>query len=273
MDQFILFGDSITQQCFTQEDKRGFFGPALTDYYVRRLDVTNRGLSGYNTTQALKVLPQIIPSPQKARVRFMTIFFGANDARLPDTPGGPQQHVSINQYKNNLRKIATHSCVEAHHSIRVVLITPPPVDERKLLEADRAKYPDVVSESGRTVMRRTAHTTAMYAQAVRDVGADLQLPVLDIWSAMAREAGHAWKADDLNDFDKPSFGSYNASVNTTLQSFLHDGLHFSKSAYRLLFDELIALIEKTWPDDTPDKIPFALPVWDDEEGWKRRGSL
>lgn len=46
MDQFLLLGDSITQQSFGQD--RGFaFGAALSDAYVRRLDVVNRGLSGY----------------------------------------------------------------------------------------------------------------------------------------------------------------------------------------------------------------------------------
>lgn len=45
MDQFLLLGDSITQQSFGQD--RGFaFGAALSDAYVRRLDVVNRGLSG-----------------------------------------------------------------------------------------------------------------------------------------------------------------------------------------------------------------------------------
>lgn len=38
MDKFILFGDSITQQSFSQQN--GFaFGAALSDEYVRRLDV------------------------------------------------------------------------------------------------------------------------------------------------------------------------------------------------------------------------------------------
>lgn len=54
LDQIILFGDSITQQSFSQE--RGFaFGAELSNQYVRKLDVINRGFSGYNTAQALKV--------------------------------------------------------------------------------------------------------------------------------------------------------------------------------------------------------------------------
>ncbi len=39
--------------------------------YIRRLDVVNRGFSGFNTTQALRILPQIMPVPEEAKVRFM----------------------------------------------------------------------------------------------------------------------------------------------------------------------------------------------------------
>jgi hypothetical protein len=38
MDQFVLFGDSITQHSFSQE--KGFaFGAELSDQYARKLDV------------------------------------------------------------------------------------------------------------------------------------------------------------------------------------------------------------------------------------------
>ena len=81
----------------------GVLGPQLADAYVRKLDIINRGLSGYNTRQALAILPQVIPSPQQARIRFLTIFFGANDARLPDTLPEPQQHVPLEEFMENMR--------------------------------------------------------------------------------------------------------------------------------------------------------------------------
>lgn len=150
MDQFILFGDSITQQAFTEEGTP--FGARLSDAYIRKLDIVNRGLSGYNTTQALEILPKVMPTPAQARVRLMWIFFGANDARLPNTPGGPQQHVPLEKYKDNLREIATHPCILAHEGIRLILVTPPPVDERMLEQADEEKY-------GQRMLRRQAKVT------------------------------------------------------------------------------------------------------------------
>jgi hypothetical protein len=63
-------------------------------------------------------------------------------------------------------------------------------------------------------------------------------------------------------------GSMSAPESTQLQGFMHDGLHFSRSAYELLYNELMALIERTWPDEMPERLPFVLPRWDDEEAWK-----
>lgn len=157
MDQFILFGDSITQQAFTAEGIP--FGARLSDAYIRKLDIVNRGLSGYNTTQALQILPRIMPKPSQARVRVMWIFFGANDARLPNTPGGPQQHVPLEKFKDNLRAIALHPCVLAHEGIELILVTPPPVDERMLEKADEEKY-------GQRMLRRQAQVTGEFAMLV-----------------------------------------------------------------------------------------------------------
>lgn len=266
MDQFILFGDSITQQSFTPEDGRGYFGPALTDYYVRRLDIINRGFSGYNTSQALTILPQFMPPPEQARVRFMMIFFGANDARLPNTPGGPDQHVPLEEYKANLKNIATHACIKAHKDVGIILVTPPPVDERKLVEADQAKYPGMG-----LVLRRTAKITARYAQAVRELGDELDVSVLDIWSTMARCAATVARctgATPAMPGNECLPGSHDAPANPVLQGLLHDGLHFSQSAYKLLFKELISLIQHKWPDQMPERLSFVLPAWDDEEAWK-----
>lgn len=270
MDQFILFGDSITQQAFSQdappghEEPSGFFGPALSDAYVRKLDVVNRGLSGYNTRQALKVLPQVIPRPDEARVRFLTIFFGANDARLPDTYPDPQQHVPLEEFVDNVKAIAGHPCVLVHKDIRIILITPPPFHERSALQADRVK--DNIREPN---LRRTADAAATYAQAVRELGHKTNLPVLDLWTAMMRRAGYEGIGID-DDVVPGSMGDcgMGSQTNTMLKSYLHDGLHFTRAAYGVLFEELMALIERSWPDQMPEALPFVLPRWDDEEAWK-----
>jgi len=55
-DVFMLFGDSITQGAW-EPDMNGF-GQRLSHIYARKLDVLNRGFSGYNTDWALPVFEQ-----------------------------------------------------------------------------------------------------------------------------------------------------------------------------------------------------------------------
>lgn len=270
MEQFILFGDSITQQSYSQdtppgcEHPSGFFGPALADAYVRKLDVINRGFSGYNTRQALQVLPKVIPSPQQARVRFLIVFFGANDARLPDTYPEPQQHVPLEELKENLRAIVDHPSVRAQSDARLILITPGPVHERSAMRADKEKDP-----SREPIVRRSAQTTATYAQAVREVGKDLGVEVLDLWSAMMKHAGY--HGNGVEDHSVPGTAANNdtdSASDLALRSYLHDGLHFTRTGYEVLFAELMALIKRTWPDQMPEALPFVLPRWDDTDAWK-----
>lgn len=78
--QFVLFGDSITQKSFGP----GGWGGALADAYQRRVDIINRGYSGYNTPWALPLLDHIFPAEITGKVQLATVFFGANDATLPD---------------------------------------------------------------------------------------------------------------------------------------------------------------------------------------------
>nr|POE66160.1 isoamyl acetate-hydrolyzing esterase 1 like [Quercus suber] len=263
MDQFLLFGDSITQHSSAGDGGEFNFGGALTNAYMRKLDIVNRGLSGYNSSQALHVLPNILPSPIHARLRLMTIFFGANDARLPNMPGGPEQHVSLDQYKANLKSIVAHPSLKAHSNVRVILITPPPIEERKLHETDLRKFPEL----GHT-LRRTAANTARYAEVVRHVGQELQIPVLDIWSAMMSRASSGEMVFHETP-PKPLPGSLEMAPNAVLDKFLHDGLHFSSEGYKVLYDELIMLIQATWPDQAPDKLERILPDWDDTVSWKK----
>lgn len=260
MDQFILFGDSLIQQAFSEEGR--VFGATLTDLYIRKLDIVNRGFSGYNTSQALHILREIVPVPSKVRVRFMMIWFGANDARLPNTPGGPQQHVPLDQFKENLRRIATHPCIRAHEGIRVILVTPPPVDERMLELADQEKY-------GYAMLRRTAGTTCKYARAVNDLGKELNLPVLDVHFKMM---SHCHKSTNPNDYSYLP-GLKDTPVSKLLQEYLRDGLHLSRLGYELLYKELLLLIKEEWPDQMPEELPFVFPAWDDEQVFKKEGSV
>ena len=46
-----------------------------------------RGYSGYNTRWARLLLPKIFPTSPPVPAKLVTVFFGANDAALPDRLG------------------------------------------------------------------------------------------------------------------------------------------------------------------------------------------
>ncbi|KAF2732116.1 SGNH hydrolase [Polyplosphaeria fusca] len=243
-DQFLLFGDSITQDASNQQ--RGFgFAAALQHAYIRRLDVVNRGLSGYNTRQALKVLPAIIPSPEQARIRFLAVFFGANDAAVPHSE--TKQHIPLDEYKANLRKILTHPAVTAHNA-RIILVAPPPVNEHLF---------DPVN--------RVAAGTKQYADAAVQIGVELSVPVVNLWEAFMVKTG--WEADQWK-IGQPIPGSLNVAQNDALVELMYDGLHFNPAGYDVLFQEMQKLIAATWPDQVPEKLPMVLPAWNDAVAWE-----
>lgn len=197
---------------------------------TRQLEYMLIKRSGYNTIQALKVLPKIVPSPDKAKIRLMvglssayrepysnvtkTIFFGANDAASDEyVEGIPVQRVPLAQYKENLINIATDPCVQAHKP-SLVIITPPPVDE----------YPMAISDKSRGFkeVKRTAERTKSYADAAKEVGKELGIPVLDAWTAFMKKAG--WKEGD------PLVGSQSVPRSPVFEMLMYDG-EFAASAY------------------------------------------
>jgi len=132
------------------------------------------------------------------------VFFGANDACLPGS--STDQHVPLDQFKKNLKAIVNHSSVIAQKP-RMILITPPPVNEYRLEESDLVK--------GLTDPRRTAEHTKKYADATREIGAELGVVVFDIWSLFMAKAG--WNAGE------PLVGSKKVPRSEILDKLLVDG--------------------------------------------------
>ena len=90
---------------------------------------------------------------------------------------------------------------------RIILITPPPVDEYRLEECDR--------EKGVHEIRRTAEHTKHYADACRGVGHEHGVVVLDLWSILMKKAG--WKEG------MPLYGSKKIERSRVFGELLHDG--------------------------------------------------
>ncbi|KAH8795418.1 GDSL Lipase/Acylhydrolase family protein-like protein [Hyaloscypha finlandica] len=250
LDQFVIFGDSITQGAWDQS--RGFaMGAELASAYSRRFDVMNRGFSGYNTDHALKVVHNILPQahPQQVAVRFLVIWFGANDANKNPIQA---QYVPPDRFKKNLLEIINHPVVTVH-SPNIILITPPPFEETMLVELQE--------EWGVPPPTRKAMDAQEYAELVKEVGKEAGVPVLDVWSAFMEKAG--WKAGD----PLPIPGTLELGKSKELEELSYDGLHVSPQGYRIVFDELVKLINEKWPEYPPYKMPYAVKVqWEKDMG-------
>jgi lysophospholipase L1-like esterase len=92
----LFFGDSITQHGFNV-DIRGWMSQ-LGNWWTRRIDILNRGFSGYNSRWGREIFDEVVV---KENPDFLFIFFGANDAVDPEV----LQHVPLNEYEENLREI------------------------------------------------------------------------------------------------------------------------------------------------------------------------
>lgn len=158
----VFFGDSITEQASV-----GWIGH-LSNWWSRKVDVFNRGFSGYNSRWALTMIQDICD----LRPDLITIFFGANDAVDSST----LQYVSLEEYKQNLREMIRTLRTKLP-STKMILITPPPIWEPSLELFNR--------EKGKTLLRdRTNERTRTYAEACKQVSMEESVPVIDLWSEM-----------------------------------------------------------------------------------------
>jgi len=211
--QILLFGDSIT------EYSTGSFGWAteLSQLFSRKADIIIRGYSGYNSAIAWSMLQQstgIFPHGDGDRT-LMLVFFGANDAAAPDY----HMHVPVDEYGDNLRSIVRRS-KETMPGITVVLVSPPPIDEEKLMQFDWY--------AGRSTELAGAYAEEA-ARAARDEGAIF----LDIHTLMVNKPD--WKP------------------------FLSDGLHLSPIGQAFVVEELLRVLLTHAPSWIPDRMPMHYP--------------
>ncbi|KAK2592476.1 hypothetical protein QQS21_009821 [Conoideocrella luteorostrata] len=219
---------------------------------IRRLDVVNRGFSGWNTANAVKYLSEIFPEPvaSSPKIKCLVVLFGANDAVLPLPT--TSQHVPIEQYKENLTRIVTHPHIQAHNP-KILLVTPPPVDEIKITKLDTA--------DGHTSTTRMLARSAAYSEKAREVARENPgVIVIDLWKAIMDKA----ISMTPNDFTPggPWLGSPENGKQGGLDSLLHDGLHLSGDAYRVFYDELKVHIGEEWASlPGHDRTGYLFPDW------------
>ncbi|KAM4693501.1 isoamyl acetate-hydrolyzing esterase 1 homolog [Discoglossus pictus] len=227
--RIVLFGDSITQFAF----EANAWGSTIANKLVRKCDVVNRGLSGYNTRWAKLVLPRLVtknrPGENTAAV---TIFFGANDCSMKGE--NPQQHVPLEEYSDNLNCMIQYLRSVDITPDRIILITPPP-----LYEPDW----EVQCHTKGCKLNRLNTDAGLYAKACVQVAKDCGSEVLDLWTLMQKE-------------------------NQDFRVYLSDGLHLSDKGSQFLETHLWEILEKKI-----SALPFILPYWNDINNVNPEASL
>lgn len=157
------------------------------------------------------------------KIRLLTIWFGANDAVLPQFV----QHVPLDEYAANLRTLirmvrAPDSAWYAPHT-KVVLITPPPVNV--------PQWSTRLDVEPGTPIDRDLAVTEKYTDAVREVGRSEGVVVCDVFAPLWEAAG------------KKEEG---------LAKFMHDGLHLNADGYAVS-DYSSGLAQRAVMDLTNDR--------------------
>jgi lysophospholipase L1-like esterase len=176
------------------------------------------------------------------------ILFGANDSCLPTSATG--QHVSLENYRENLKQIITEPALIAHKP-KILLVTPPPIHETHLESEDVQK--------GRGILSRHQNFTAQYADVVRDLAAELKdhnVVLVDLHKAMIDEAIRL-----TPDFvaGPGLIGSKDAGDSSGLRKLLVDGLHFTGAGYKIFFDIVVPHIGKHWAEESPTDPSWPFP--------------
>lgn len=206
----VLFGDSLTQNGF---GAHGWVS-RVADVFSRRADVLNRGYSGYNTRWARPVLEQLLSSNVGEGAVLWAVWLGANDAAVPSTH---RQHVPVAEYEENLKVMIRQIQSASPGRARIVVLTPPAVDDVKVLALNRTRNPS------QTVPDRTDESAGRYAAAARRAAAGCGVDVLDVRAAL-----HAQEQPPGH--------------------FLSDGLHFNDAGQELVARLLVDFISERFPD-------------------------
>lgn len=226
---WVMFGDSITQRGHDPLEE-GWVS-RLQDVYQRRVDVLNRGYSGYTSRWAKMILPYLETDAFEG-AQLVTVWFGANDAALPDRTS-KVQHVPLEEYRSNIKDIVERLKCLADH---VVLVTPPPVSEPHRIQYAKDAYGiDLVLGS-----ERTNAVTKQYAKACMDVGEMCGIPVVDMWGICMEK-------------EPERYGDV----------YLNDGLHLTAEGNRLVYDSIMRLIEETFPHLKASDMPCDIPEYRD----------
>ncbi|KDO19990.1 hypothetical protein SPRG_14570 [Saprolegnia parasitica CBS 223.65] len=200
----LMIGDSNTE--LAANIRTQGFQALLSSDYSRSADVINRGVSGFTSSIWVARLDQLIAEWSLKPPSLVTIMIGTNDAALPNST----LHVPIDTYAANLRTLVQRRSA-SFVGTKFILLTQPAVESS-------AHWKDVFQNSA----------AEAYANRCKQVGSDLNVPVIDLWTPLQG-----------------------------VPSVLDDDLHLTMTGNAIVHKQLLASIETSYPELAPAKLPRA----------------
>ncbi|GKV28294.1 hypothetical protein SLA2020_504680 [Shorea laevis] len=230
--QFVLFGSSIVQLSFGN----GGWGATLADIYARKADIFLRGYYGWNSRRAVEVLDKVFPKDAAIHPSLVIVYFGGNDSMGPH-PSGLGPHVPLNEYVENMRKIATH-LKSLSDSTRIIFLSCPPVDEARVRQNTSGVFSHLV---------RTNELCRMYSDACIQLCQEMDIKVVDLFTAFQNR-------DDW------------------ITACFTDGVHLSSEGSKIVVAEILKVIKeaewqpslhwKSLPTEFSEDSPYDLVAAD-----------
>ncbi|KAK7202695.1 SGNH hydrolase-type esterase domain-containing protein [Myxozyma melibiosi] len=241
----ILFGDSQFERSW-RPDLDFAFAAALANYYTRRADVLNRGLSGYSTKwlrpQFERIIQELSYGPPDNALLFV-IWLGTNDCCIEGTP----HRVPIEEFQSSLREYVSEIRTK-FPAAGIILITPAPVSISKMRQSTmRSKGAD------RTQLAHKQYAEAVMNCQFADDGGMIKRA--NLFDAVMNAAGYA-----NTDTNSVLVGPPATDEEQNIGRFTIDGLHLNGDGYKILYS-LVTKITSQWEGFDPLKLEGVEPGW------------
>ncbi|ODV85759.1 hypothetical protein CANARDRAFT_27852 [[Candida] arabinofermentans NRRL YB-2248] len=248
--KFLLLGDSITERCYQQYPIKDYIldgydkerkhshetaplnfsmGSQLQHDYVRRLDVINRGFSGYNSENMRYMIKNILKiehDESYSKCALAYLFLGSNDAAT-----GYPDMCEYEKFIENMKFIIGEI---QKRSIKLILIGP----THHYAEDWETLNPKDVLDG----IRRSMENNKKYANGIEELSKTYNLPFIDLFSAF----------DKYNEEHGPE---------STRELFI-DGIHFNGGGYQILYDCINKCINEHYPQFSNEQLDMRLPSWE-----------
>ncbi|KAG6758229.1 hypothetical protein POTOM_038567 [Populus tomentosa] len=199
-------------------------------------DILLRGYYGWNSRRAIQVLDQVFPKEAPVQPSLVIVYFGGNDSMGPHSSGlGP--HVPLDEYIENMRKIAIH-LKSLSDTSRIIFLSCPPVDETRVGSGLSGIFSELI---------RTNELCQNYSNACIKLCQEMGVEVVDLFSAFQKR----------DDWTKACFT---------------DGVHLSAEGSKIVVEEILKVLReaewvpslhwKSMPTEFSEDSPYYLVTAD-----------